>query len=310
MAALNRRELSLALLLAPVTGAFAQSAPQPLPVVATFSILADLVQQVGGPRVAVTSLVAPGGDAHVYSPTPGDARMLSAARAVVVNGLGFEGWMSRLVRSSGTQAPVITATTGVTTLKEEARQAHGHSHGHSHGGPDPHAWQSVANVKVYVRNIANGLAAADKAGEEDYRARAAVYTQTLDALEADVRAGIAGIPRERRKVIVSHGAFLYFEKAYGIGFISPRGVSTSAEPSPQAVARLIQQIRREKVPAVFLESITDQRLMRRIAEESGARIGGTLYSDALTPPGGPASTYVDLMRHNLRQLVTALSPTA
>ncbi len=283
------------------SAALAQSA---LPAVATFSILADFVKQIAGERLALTTLVSAGADAHVYSPTPADARALAAARLVFVNGLGFEGWVSRLIRSSGTKATVVTATNGVTALKtEQADQGHA---GHSHGENDPHAWLSVANAKVYAANILAALLVADPAGKDIFEANAKAYGAQLDALDADIRVSLARVSPEKRKVITSHDSFRYFEKAYGIAFISPRGVSTSAEPSAQAVGRIIRQIRAEKIPAVFLENITDGRLMKRIADETGARIGGTLYSDALTPPGGPASTYVAMMQHNVREIVSAL----
>lgn len=283
------------------------STPTPTPVVATFSILADFVGQVGGNRLGLTTLVAPGGDAHVYTPSPADARALAAARLVFINGLGFEGWVNRLIKSSATKATIVTTTRGITPLKTE-KGAHGHGHaGHSHGESDPHAWQAVANAKLYVANILAALVAADPAGTQDFEANAKAYTARLDALETEIRATVARIPADRRKVITSHDAFQYFEKAYGIDFISPRGISTSAEPSPQAVGRIIRQIKSEKIPAVFLENISDQRLMKRIADETGAKVGGTLYSDALTPAGGPASTYIDLMQHNLRQIAGALA---
>lgn len=313
----NRRGLLLSAVAIAALGAapaFAQTAApataqaQPattIPVVATFSILADFVKQVGGERVAVTTLVAAGADAHVYSPTPADARALAGARLVFVNGLGFEGWVNRLIRSSGTRATVVTASAGVRPLKAE-KGGHDHGHGHSHGENDPHAWQSVANVRLYVETIRAALAAADAAGAEVYGANARRYLASLDELENEIRSSIARIPADRRRIITAHDAFQYFEKAYGVDFVSPRGVSTAAEPSPQQIARIIQQIRRDKIPAVFLENISDPRLIKRIADETGARIGGTLYSDALTPAGGPASTYIDLMRHNVRQLVGAL----
>jgi len=306
----TRRQILLAFsaaALAPAVTASRASAQAaaPMPVVATFSILADFVKQVGGDRIALTTLVAPGADAHVYSPTPADARALAAARLIFVNGLGFEGWVNRLIRSSGTKATIVTATAGIRPIRAE--KSHGHSHaGHDHGENDPHAWQSVSNAKVYVANVLSALSAADPAGKDTYEANAKAYTASLDALERDMRSGLGALPAERRKIITSHDAFRYFEQAYGVTFISPRGLSTSAEPTPQAVGRIIRQIRAEKIPAVFLENISDQRLMKRIADETGARIGGTLHSDALTPAGGPATTYVEMMRYNLRQLTTAL----
>jgi zinc/manganese transport system substrate-binding protein len=269
-----------------------------LSVVATFSILADLVKNVGGDRVEVKSLVGPNGDAHVYQPTPSDAKMVSDARLVFVNGLGFEGWMARLVKASGTKAAMITATKGVKPRKmEEGGQTEA----------DPHAWQSVPNAKVYVTNIYDALAAADPAGKAAYAANTAAYLARLDALDVQVRAAVAAIPAERRKIITTHDAFGYFGAAYGVAFIAPQGVSTESEVSARDVAKIITQIRKQKIPAVFLENVTDERLLRRIGEESGARVGGTLYSDALTDGQGPAPTYLDMMRHNVKQLAEALT---
>ncbi|MGL4440154.1 MAG: metal ABC transporter substrate-binding protein [Bosea sp. (in: a-proteobacteria)] len=304
----DRRQLLMGLAAISVSGsAIGQTTDtKPVPVVATFSILADLIRQVGGDRLTLTTLVEPGGDAHVYTPTPGDARALVAARLVFINGLGFEGWVNRLIKSSGTKATVITATRGIAALKAEKGGAeHGHA-GHSHSESDPHAWQSVTNAKIYVANVLAALVAAEPSAKDMFAANAKAYSTRLDALETEIRATVARIPAERRKVITSHDAFQYFEKAYGIDFVSPRGVSTSAEPSPQALARIIRQIKAEKIPAVFLENISDQRLMKRIADETGARIGGTLYSDALTPAGGPAASYIEMMQHNLRQIAGAL----
>ena len=274
-------------------------------VTATFSILADLVRQVGGDRVEVTALVGPDVDGHVYSPTPADARRLAQARLVVTNGLGFEGWINRLVRSSGTKAPVIEAARGVKTLK--AADDHGHSHGHSHGNVDPHAWQDVANVKRYVATIRDALAKADPAGAEAYRARAEAFLAELDALDGEIRAAVAALPKERRRVITSHDSFAYFEAAYGLDFVAPQGVSTEAEASARDVARIIQQVRREGIRAVFLENVSDPRLIERIAKDTGATVGGRLYSDALSGPDGPAPTYIDMMRHNIRTISQALS---
>jgi zinc/manganese transport system substrate-binding protein len=277
--------------------------PERLKVVATFSILADLVKNVGGDRIELVTLVGPNGDAHVYAPTPGDARKVAEARVVFSNGLGFEGWIARLIRASGTKAPVVVASRGV-----KPRQAGGdHGHDHGHGGSDPHAWQSVPNAKVYVANIRDALVTADPAGKAVYEANAAAYLARLDALDREVREAIAKIPADRRKIITTHDAFGYFEQAYGIAFIAPQGVSTEAEASARDVARIIGQIKRQKIPAVFLENVTDPRLVKRIADETGAKIGGTLYSDALTDEKGPAPTYIDLIRHNVRTLSAALT---
>jgi zinc/manganese transport system substrate-binding protein len=269
-----------------------------LKVLATFSILGDFVKNVGGDRVEVATLVGPNSDAHVYAPAPADAKKVADAKVVIVNGLGYEGWMSRLAKASGSKAPVVVASKGV-----KERKAPG---GHGHGGADPHAWQSVANAKVYVANIRDALIAADPAGKAAYEANAAAYLGKLDALDADVKAAVAAIPADRRKIISTHDAFGYFQQAYGVEFIAPQGVSTEAEPSARDVARIITQVKKQKIPAVFLENITDARLMERIAQESGARIGGRLYSDALTDEKGDAPTYLDMMRHNIKQISTAL----
>ena len=275
-----------------------------LAVVASFSILADFVRAVGGERVALTTLVGPDGDAHVYSPSPADAKAMAAASLVVVNGLKFEGWLTRLLKSSGTKATLATATEGIAPLK---MQDDGHGHGHSHGGEDPHAWQNVANAKVYVANIQKALSAADPAGKAHYEANAAAYLAKLDELGAEIRAAVARIPADRRKAITSHDAFAYFSKAYGIAFVAPQGVSTEAEASARDVGRIIRQVKAQKVPAVFLENISNPRLAEQIARESGARIGGRLYSDALSGSDGPAGTYIAMMKHNISQIEKALA---
>ena len=272
----------------------AARAQQPLKVVASFSILGDFVRNVGGERVRVTTLVGPDGDAHVYTPAPADAKKIADAKVVVINGLGMEGWLPRLVQSSGSKAVIAAATAGIALLKIN-RNA------------DPHAWQSVLNAKIYVANIRDALSAADPAGAEAYRANADRYLANLDALDREVRGAIAQIPKDRRKVISTHDAFGYFAAAYGIEFVAPLGVSTESEASARDIARIITQIRAQKIPAVFLENISDPRLIRRISAETGARIGGTLYSDSLTGEKGDAPTYIDMVRHNIKALTGALS---
>jgi zinc/manganese transport system substrate-binding protein len=271
-----------------------------LPVVASFSILGDFVKNVGGDRVAVESLVGPNGNAHVYAPSPSDAKKVADAKLVFVNGLGFEGWLERLVKASGTKAPIVVATNGIKPLERSG------GHDHDHARADPHAWQSVANAKVYVANIRDALIAADPAGKEAYAANAAAYLAKLDALEREVLEVIAKIRADRRRVITSHNAFGYFQDAYGVNFNAPQGVSTEAEASAKDIAAIISQIKKQKVAAVFLENVTDPRQMQQIAQETGAKIGGMLYSDALTDANGDAPTYIDLIRHNLRQLASAL----
>lgn len=301
----NRRYFITSTLVAGVmlaAPAFAQETK--VPVVATFSILGDFVREVGGDRIDLSVLVGPGSDAHVYAPAPGDAKKLAAAQLIVQNGLGFEGWIGRLIKASNTKARTVVATRGVKPIK--APHGHGHDHGHNHGDNDPHAWQNVANAKIYVNNIRDGLIAVDPAGKDAYTANAAAYAAKLDALDKEVREAIAKIPQANRKVITNHDAFAYMGAAYGLRFIAPQGISTDAAPSAQSVARIIRQIRQEKIPAVFVENVADTRLAERIAKESGARLGGTLYSDQLSPTGGPAGTYIDMVRHNIRELTAAL----
>jgi zinc/manganese transport system substrate-binding protein len=271
-------------------------------VLATFSILGDVVKNVGGERVEVTMLVGPNADAHVYSPSPADAKKLAGSKLIVVNGLGFEGWIERLVKASGSKAPVVVASKGI----KPRSMTGGHGHGHSHGS-DPHAWQSVGNVKLYAANVRDGLIAADPAGKSAYEANATAYLAKLDALDREVRDTVAKIPADRRRIITTHDAFGYFKDAYGLDFIAPQGVSTESEASAKDVARIITQIKRQKIPAVFMENVSDPRLLKRIADETGAKIGGTLYSDALTDEKGPAPTYIDLIRHNVRQIAAALA---
>ena len=281
--------------------AFAAQAQSKIKVIASFSILGDLVRNVGGDRVEVETLVGPNGNAHVYAPSPADARKVADAKAVFVNAMGFEGWLDRLVKASGTKAKIVVTTKGIAVRER------GGGRDHDHGGTDPHAWQSVANAKIYVDNIRDGLIAIDPDGKAAYEANAAAYRRKLDDLEHEVKDAIAKIPAERRSLITSHDAFGYFGGAYGIAFIAPQGVSTEAEASAKDVAAIIRQIRGRKITAVFMENVTDPRLLKQIANETGAKVGGTLYSDALTDERGDAPTYIDMIRHNLKQLAQALS---
>ena len=303
-AMVTRRRLLAAAALAALFVAAPAPAQERLNGVASFSILGDLVKNVGGDRVAVEILVGPNSNAHVYAPSPSDAKKAADAKLVFVNGLGFEGWLERLVKASGTKAPIVVATKGIKP--RERAGDHGHDHNHDHGRADPHAWQSVANAKIYVANIRDALIATDPAGKDTYVANAAAYLAKLDALEREVREVIAKVPPDRRRVITSHNAFGYFQNAYGLSFTAPQGVSTEAEASAKEVAAIITQIKKQKVAAVFLENVTDPRLVQQIARETGAKVGGTLYSDALTDEKGDAPTYIDLIRHNLRQLAAAL----
>jgi zinc/manganese transport system substrate-binding protein len=275
---------------------------QPLQVVASFSILGDLTQQIGGERVRVHTLVGPDADAHVYQPTPADSRQLAGANLVIVNGLGFEGWFDRLVRASGYRGSVVIASKDVVARNEDGQPAK------KGDALDPHAWQDPRLVQRYVANITAGLISADPAGRAVYAANAARLDDELVRLDAAVRDVVSRLPAGSRTVVTSHDAFGYFSAAYGLRFVAPSGVATEAEPSAAQVARLIRQIRQEKIPALFMENITDPRLLERIRSETVARIGGTLYSDALSKADGPASSYLSMMRHNVRTLITALAP--
>jgi zinc/manganese transport system substrate-binding protein len=277
-----------------VTSAAPVRAQDRLNVVASFSILGDFVRNVGGERVSVTTLVGPDGDVHVYTPAPADARKIADAKLVVINGLGLEGWLPRLVQSAGSKATLVTASQGITPRRLGS-------------DADPHAWQSVVNARLYVGNIRDGLSSADPPGAATYSANAQAYLTKLDTLDRDVREAVSQIPETRRKVISTHDAFGYFAAAYGIAFIAPQGVSTESEASARDLAAIITQIRTGKIPAVFLENISDPRLMRRIAAETGARVGGTLYSDSLTEEKGDAPTYIDMVRHNIKALTSALT---
>jgi len=265
-----------------------------LNVVASFSILGDFVRNVGGERVGVTTLVGPDGDVHVYAPAPADAKKIADAKLVIINGLSLEGWLPRLVQSAGSKAVIVAATDGIAPLKIGS-------------DADPHAWQSVVNARIYVANIRDALGAADPADAGFFRANAERYLAKLDVLDREVREAIARIPQARRKVISTHDAFGYFAAAYGIEFIAPLGVSTESEASARDIAGIVTQIRTLRIPAVFLENISDPRLIRRISAETGAKVGGTLYSDSLTDEKGDAPTYIDMVRHNIKALTSALA---
>jgi zinc/manganese transport system substrate-binding protein len=287
------RLLRLWLILTALVASVLPAGAEPLKMVATFSILGDFARNVGGSSVDVTTLVGPDSDAHVYSPTPADAKKIAGAKLIVVNGLGFEGWLPRLVQSSGSKAKIVTATDGIAPLRFGS-------------AADPHAWQSVGNAKTYVANIRDALATADPANAGQYRANADAYLAKLDALDREVREAIAKLPPARRKVISTHSAFDYFAASYGIEFIAPLGVSTESEPSARDIAKIITQVKQAKIPALFLENVTDPRLIQRISAETGARVGGTLYSDSLTGEKGDAPTYIEMVRHNIKALTRAL----
>jgi len=291
---MRRRFFATSLIALPLP-VFAQStAPRPLRIVASFSILADMAHEIGGSAVEVAALVGPDSDAHVFQPSPADARRLANAELVVVNGLAFEGWMDRLVRSSGYRGPVLVASEGVP-VRRMGR------------APDPHAWQDLANAQRYAANLRDAMARARPASAAEIGRRCASYIERLRALDREVRARFDAVPRQHRRVISSHDAFGYFGAAYGIEFLAPQGMNTDSEASAASVARLIDQIRREDVRAVFVENISDPRLVQRIAREGGGIVGGRLYSDALSAPGTEADTYLKLFAHNATTIASALS---
>ena len=295
------KTFAVAVLAVLATFASPAAAEEKLPVVATFSILTDIVREVGGDRVAVRNLVGPEGDAHVYQPTPTDSSEIAKAKLVVENGLKFEGWMAKLIRSSGYKGPIVTASHGVRPIKG------GDAHGLDQGKSDPHAWQNAANVIIYVKNIRDGLCKADAAGCETYTRNAARYSAEIKALDAEIKAKLDAISADRRRIITSHDAFGYYAAAYGVKFFAPRGISTESEASAKDVAKLITQIRKDKVTALFVENVTDTKLIEQIARETKVKIGGRIYSDTLSKADGPAPTYVRMMRHNLTLIADALA---
>jgi zinc/manganese transport system substrate-binding protein len=282
--------LALFLLLAVVANA-AVSAAGPLPVVVSFSILEDIVREIGAGDVAVTSLIGRDSDAHVFEPRPDQARLLAGSQLFIVNGLGFEGWLTRLTRSVQYRGLVIVATEGVTPLT--ATEA-----GDVAPSPDPHAWQDARNAVIYADNIARALASADPARADGYRQRLRQYRAKIEALDQHVRDELRAIPAEKRRVITNHDAFGYYGKAYGVTFLAPEGISTDSEPSAKTIAELIRQIRREGIKALFLENISDPRLVEELARETAATLGPPLYSDALSRPNGPAASYIRMIEYN------------
>jgi len=269
----------------------------PLQVVATFSVLGDLAKQVGGDLVDVKTLVGPDSDAHIYKPTPHDSKALAQAGLVIKNGLGMEGWVDRLVTASGYKGRVVVASEGVSPrqMQEEGGMA-----------VDPHAWQDVANTRLYVKNIARALGAALPDKAEAVRARAEAYDDALAKLDIWVKAEMGSVPAAQRKIITSHDAFGYFGAAYGVTFVAPQGVSTEIEPTATQVAKLIDQMKAEKVKRVFFESMASQKLVKQLAQDAGASVGKPVYSDALSKAGGPAATYVAMIRHNVEQFKEAM----
>jgi zinc/manganese transport system substrate-binding protein len=271
------------------------TADPPIRAVVSFSILDDIVHEIGGDDVAVTSLIGPDSDAHVFEPRPDQAQLLAKAQLFVVNGLGLEGWLTRLTSSAQYRGPVVVATAGIAPITTTEP-------GEATPSPDPHAWQDPRDGIIYADNIARALAGIDPAHAEAYRDRLRRYQAELEALDRRVRDELEAIPAEKRRVITSHDAFAYYGKAYGVAFLAPEGINTESEPSAKTVAGLIRQIRREGIKALFLENISDPRLIEELAREADATPGPTLYSDALSRPDGPAPTYIRMIEYNTAAL--------
>ncbi|ARU88497.1 metal ABC transporter substrate-binding protein [Pseudomonas sp. M30-35] len=274
------------------------SAAEKIQVVTSFSILADLAHEIGGERIELTNFVGADADAHIYEPSPDNAKALLKADLIIANGLGFEPWLERLLASTEPSGKRIDASAGVMPLMldEEGEQV-----------PDPHAWQSLSNAEIYVNNIAKALSQVDPDHAQEYANRRDAYLKRLHALLKEANSRFATLPVSQRKVVTSHDAFNYLGQSWELKFIAPQGLSTNDEPSAAEVAALIRQLRREGVRAVFVENIRDPRLIQQIAEEAGATVGGTLYSDALASQP-PANTYLGMFRHNLDTLMAALKP--
>jgi zinc/manganese transport system substrate-binding protein len=273
----------------------ASAAQTPVRVLVSFSILADIARQVGGSDVAVTSLIGPDANEHVFEPSPDQVRQLTQAQLFIVNGFGLEGWRTRLIQSAQYRGLVVIATAGITPLMTTETDETAPS-------PDPHAWQDPRNAVIYAEHIMRALVGIDPEHAEAHRQRFSEYRAALDALDRNVRDGLALIPVEKRQVITTHDAFAYYGKAYGMTFMAPEGLNTESEPSAKSVAALIRQIRRQGIKALFLENISDPRLMEEIARETGATLGPPLYSDAVSSPNGPAPTYIRMIEYNTATL--------
>jgi zinc/manganese transport system substrate-binding protein len=303
---------ALLLALLSVTAQAETSATPKPKIITSFSILADMTRQIGGEAIEVTSLVPADGDAHAYQPKSDDLKQLQAADLIIVNGLDFEPWLKKTLRAAAAKAPVVTASKGVKALNtaeaaEEETHAATHDHSHDHGSIDPHAWQDLGNGKIYVQNIAAALTKLMPQKADSIRARTDQYLAELTAEDAKIRAALATIPSEQRLIITSHDAFGYFGAAYGVRFVAPYGLSTETEPSAKDIARLTNQIKSNGVKTIFAENMTNPRLIEQLGRDAGARLGGTLYADSISPPSGPAPTYLDIFRNNLPLLVQAMT---
>ena len=269
------------------------AAAHDLNVVASFSILGDMVEQVVGDHAKVTTIVGPDADAHVYQPSVADARAVAEADVIFVNGLGFETWSDTLIAESGTKADVFVSTKGVTPVLVD-------------GETDPHAWNALTNGVIYVENIAAAMSEALPAHADEFKANAAAYIADLQALDAETNEKLAALPADRRTVVTAHDAFGYLADAYGLTFLAPVGIDTEAEPSAKDLATLIKQLKADGAAALFVENITSPALIQQISDETGIKVGGRLFSDALSERGGPATSYLAMFQHNLGALLEAL----
>ncbi|TXI05919.1 MAG: metal ABC transporter substrate-binding protein [Rhizobium sp.] len=282
-------------------GVAAPASAETLNVVASFTVLADVVKHVGGDHVKVSSLVGPNGDPHEFEPSPTDAKTLNAAKVVFVSGEGLEGWMDRLISASGYKGTPVVASEGINTrtMVDDGKTI-----------TDPHVWNSPVNVKIWVANIEKALSAADPADAADFKANAERYTKVLTELDAYAHSKFDKVPDDRRKVLTSHDAFGYFGREYKVSFLSPLGFSTETEASAADVAKLIEQIKTEHVKTYFFENSNDPRLVKQVAKATGAEPGGELYVEALSKSNGPASTYEKMFRYNVDQLATAMAKSS
>ncbi len=306
-----QRFLSLLLLILSLSPFPARAEGKPLRVVATFSIIADMTKQVGGDLVQVETLIPPDSDAHGYNPKPGDSKTLFEADLIIENGLEFERWFDRLIPASGSKGEVVIASEGVRPRQMDTEGEHGHHDKQSHHAKDakvvdPHAWQDVSNARIYVRNIADALSKARPDESGTFHARAKAYDAELEKLDRWIKAEVSVVPSPQRKIITSHDAFGYFGAAYGVVFLSPQGISTEMQPTAAEVAKLIEQMKAEKVRRVFFENMTNPKLAKQLAKDADADVGAPVYSDALSTPGGPAPTYIDMIRHNVIQFKEAM----
>jgi zinc/manganese transport system substrate-binding protein len=272
------------------------SSPSKVKILATFSVLQNLAQEIGKDRVEVGTLVPRNGDPHVYEPTPSDVKKISEADLILVNGLGFEGWLERLIKAAQYKGKLVVCTEYIhprlvfegTLIK------------------DPHAWHSIPNAKIYVRNIADALKKADPAHAIYYEKNTLAYLKELTALDEKIRRKLDKIPPKKRKIITAHDAFGYLGHAYGIQFLSPQGISTESEAKIQSVIALIKQIKEQNIRTLFIENISDSKMIQQISQETEAKIGGILYSDALSEAHGKAPTYLAMMAYNTEMLLDAM----